>query len=122
MTLTSLLPRIHHPQLCPKESTSYLDEKGLFNMRTELMRAYIGDDGRIHVVTERGSIQQQLAALDLERARTLTQAAYFWVRRVRELTPPITQLLGVRSVWCETKAEQHSQKFVLWAGHLLEKR
>lgn len=50
------------------------------------------------------------------------QAAYFWVRRVRELTAPVTHLLGVKSVWCETKAENNSQKFVLWAGFLLEKK
>jgi len=44
------------------------------------------------------------------------------VRRVRELSGPVTQLLGVKSVWCETKVDNTSQKFVLWAGYLLEKR
>lgn len=39
---------------------------------------------------------------------------------MRDLTPAVTELLGVRSVWCDTKTEQNSQKFVLWAGYLLE--
>lgn len=52
----------------------------------------------------------------------LLQVSFLWLRRVRELTPAITQMLGVRSVWCDTKTEQNSQKFVLWAGYLLEQR
>ncbi len=51
-----------------------------------------------------------------------TQVSFFWLKRVRDLTPAVTQLLGVRSVWCDTKTEQNSQKFVLWAGYLLEKK
>ncbi len=46
----------------------------------------------------------------------------YWLKRVRDLTPAVTKLLGVRHVWCDTKSEQNSQKFVLWAGYLLEKR
>ncbi len=73
-------------------------------------------------MADRRTMRSELAALDLVRARSLTQAAYMWVRRVRELTSPITELLHVRSVWCDTKAEVNSQKFVLWAGYLLEKK
>lgn len=29
-------------------------------------------------------------------------------------------MLGVENVWCDTRTEQSSQKFVLWAGYLLE--
>ena len=50
------------------------------------------------------------------------QVAQFWLKRVRDLTPAVTRLLGVRHVWCDTKSELNSQKFVLWAGHLLERR
>jgi hypothetical protein len=55
-------------------------------------------------------------------AATPLQVSFFWLKRVRDLTPAVTQLLGVRSVWCDTKSEQNSQKFVIWAGFLLEKR
>lgn len=50
------------------------------------------------------------------------QVSFFWLKRVRDLTPAVTQLLGVRSVWCDTKTEHNSQKFVIWAGYLLEKK
>ena len=50
-----------------------MDDSGLFRFETEPMRAYIGDDGRIHAVADMGSLTQQLSGLDLERARTLTQ-------------------------------------------------
>ena len=55
-------------------------------------------------------------------SRSWAWTSLFFACRVRELTGPITQLLGVRSVWCETRVEANSQKFVLWAGYLLEKR
>lgn len=50
------------------------------------------------------------------------QVSFFWLKRVRDLTPAVTKLLGVRSVWCDTKTEQNSQKFVVWAGYLLERK
>lgn len=52
----------------------------------------------------------------------LAFVADFWLGRVKELTPAIQALLGVKAVWCDTKTEQNSQKFVIWAGYLLEKR
>jgi hypothetical protein len=55
-------------------------------------------------------------------ARGGAQVSFFWLKRVRDLTPVIQGLLGVRSVWCDTKTEQNAQKFVLWAGYLLEQR
>ena len=58
------------------DSKSYYDEGGTFRFETENMRAYIGDDGRIHVVADPDSMTQQLAGLDLERARTLTQVGH----------------------------------------------
>jgi hypothetical protein len=48
--------------------------------------------------------------------------SFFWLKRVRDLTPVVTSLLGVRSVWCDTKNEHNAQKFVLWAGYLVEQR
>ena len=48
--------------------------------------------------------------------------SYLWLKRVQELTPVVTEMLRVRSVWCDTKTELNSQKFVIWAGYVLEKR
>ncbi len=104
-------------QVCPKDTAI----NGV-DMRLEDMRAYIGDDGRVHIVADHMTMRNQLAALDLTRAKSLTKAAYVWVRRVKELTSPVTSLLHVRNVWCDTKNDINSQKFVLWAGFLLERR
>jgi hypothetical protein len=144
--------QLYHPSSAPQDTYSYIDSNGTFNMRTAHMRPYIGDDGALHLVADRETIQEQLLSLELERARMLTQVgtdsppcwrqglmsaavprpptrprflaqvSFFWLKRVRDLTPAVTQLLGVRSVWCDTKTEQNSQKFVIWAGFLLEKR
>ncbi len=61
-------------------------------------------------------------ALDLERARLLTQLGDFWVRRVAELAPRLRSLLGVENVWCDTRTDHSQQKFVLWAGYVLQQR
>ena len=76
--------QLYHPEMSPKESSGYYDEHGALNMRTDHMRAFVGDDGRIHVVADSSTMRQQLAALDLDRARTLTEASYFWIRRWAE--------------------------------------
>lgn len=43
----------------------------------------MADDGCLHIVADRASIQAAVAGLDLERARLLTRLSLFWVRRVR---------------------------------------
>ena len=48
-----------------------------------LLQSYVADDGCLHIVAERASIQAAVAGLDLERARLLTRLSLFWVRRVR---------------------------------------
>jgi hypothetical protein len=58
----------------------------------------------------------------MDRARVLTRVTMFWLRRVRDLTPALTKLLGVQNVWCDTRTEQNSQNFVIWAGYVLEQR
>lgn len=60
--------------------------------------------------------------MDLERARVLTKVTMFWLKRVRDLSPVLKDLLGVQNVWCDTRTEQNSQNFVLWAGYILEQR
>ena len=46
-------------------------------------------------------LREALKTMDLERARSL---------------------LRVENVWCDTRTEQNSQNFVLWAGYILEQR
>lgn len=114
--------QLYHPHSCPVESTSYVDEHGFYNMKTSYMRSFIADDGCVHLVADRMSIKQQVMSVDLERARMLTKVTFFWLKRVRDLTPVLIDLLGVKNVWSDVKSEQSSQKFVIWAGYLLEKR
>jgi len=52
----------------------------------------------------------------------LLQVTMFWLKRVRDLSPVLRDLLGVQNVWCDTRTEQNSQNFVLWAGYILEQR
>lgn len=40
----------------------------------------------------------------------------------RDLSPSIKRLLGVDNLWCDTRTEQTAQKFVLWAGHVIQHR
>lgn len=40
----------------------------------------------------------------------------------RQLSPPLKALLGTDNVWCDSRTEEGSQKFVLWAGCILERR
>ena len=120
--LSELSIQLYHPDSCPVASTGFMDENGVFDVRMEPMKAYVADDGVLHVVGERRTIRQQIRGLDLGRARVLTRVASIWLRRVRDLTPAISQLLCVRNVWCDTKTDQNSQKFVIWAGYLLEQR
>ena len=46
-------------------------------------QSFVGDDGYLHIVAERGSIRAALGRLDLSRARLLTRLSLFWIRRVR---------------------------------------
>lgn len=67
-------------------------------------------------------LREALQCMDLERARVLTRVTMFWLKRVRDLSPVLRELLGVQNVWCDTRTEQNSQNFVLWAGYILEQR
>lgn len=53
---------------------------------------------------------------------THRQVTMFWLKRVRDLSPVLRDLLGVENVWCDSRTEQNSQNFVLWAGYILEQR
>lgn len=55
------------------------------------------DDGVLHVVAQRNSIQEAVAQLDLNRARLLARLSQFWVRRSRDLSTSLRELLGAAS-------------------------
>lgn len=40
----------------------------------------------------------------------------------RQLAPVVKDLLGCMDVWCDSRSEESSQSFVLWAGSLLQNR
>ena len=40
----------------------------------------------------------------------------------RDLSSVLQEVLGVEAVWCDTRTEDSSQQFVLWAGVVLEQR
>lgn len=67
--------QLYHPELCPQETYSYVDDEGDFNMRTSYMKSYIGDDGAVHLVADKHTITEQLMAVDVDRARMLTQVS-----------------------------------------------
>lgn len=92
----------YSPKTSSHTHTLFLPQ-GHFSMRTEVMKAYIADDGCVHIVANRAHMAEQLTGLDLDRARTLTNVTHHWARRMREVTPPVTELLRVRSVWCDAK-------------------
>lgn len=121
--------RLYHPNDpdTVKESSSQM-ENGSLQLTTHYAPPYIDPSGCIHVVTVKSDIQKHLAGLDYYRARTLSQVSYYWVRRMRQLSEPLADLLRVRSVWCEQSMSgavdlnEGNQKFVVWAGYVLEKR
>ena len=39
-----------------------------------------------------------------------------------DLSPPLAEMLGCENVWCDSRTEESSQRFVLWAGCILECR
>eukprot|EP00798_Chlamydomonas_sp_ICE-L_P005810 gene5810-6097_t len=122
MDFSELALQLYHPETSPVESVGSYNDEGVYNLSATPMRARITDDGVVHIVAHPEGIRDQLESLDLERARVLNRVASTWQRRVRELGPAVSQLLGVPNVWCDTKSEMNSQKFVLWAGYLLERR
>ncbi|BDA42157.1 hypothetical protein COCOBI_03-0420 [Coccomyxa sp. Obi] len=114
--------RLYHPDSAPFDTSSFLDPSGSYNLRTSCIESYVADDGCLHIVADRHRIQEAVASLDLHRARLLTRLSLFWVHRVRQLSPPLQALLGSENVWCDSRTEEGSQKFVLWAGCILERR
>eukprot|EP00887_Chlorella_sp_A99_P008131 scaffold12.g8131.t1 len=114
--------QLYHPDSCPLDTLTFIESDGSFNMRTAPLTSHVADDGTLHVVADRGSIQEAVGRLDLGRARLLARLTQFWARRSRGLTTALRELLGMENVWCDTRTEDASQRFVLWAGAVLEMR
>ncbi|GAB4823551.1 hypothetical protein N2152v2_010597 [Parachlorella kessleri] len=114
--------RLYHPDSCPLDPLSFTDANGAFNVRTENMNSHVADDGCLHIVADRDNIGQVVASLDLARARLLSRLSLFWIRRSRGLAWALQDALGVRHVWSDTRSEHSSQRFVLWAGAVLERK
>lgn len=114
---------VYHPDNCPVAGFGMADDDGGLGVGSSGWRqSRVADDGCLHVVADRATLREALRMLDLERARVLTKVTMFWLTRVRDLTPVLKELLGVDNVWCDTRTEQNSQNFVLWAGYVLEQR
>jgi len=73
--LCGLCAQLYHASACPQEAYSFVDENGVFGMRTEHMKAHVGDDGSLHLVADRDTLKAQIYSLDLDRARMLTKVS-----------------------------------------------
>eukprot|EP00775_Hariotina_reticulata_P002792 gene2792-3085_t len=123
MSFAGLNFHVYHPETCPLGGFGLHEGSDHFGLGAgHLMRSHVADDGCLHVVADRVGLREALRAMDLERARVLTKVTMFWLKRVRDLSPVLRELLGVQNVWCDTRTEQNSQNFVLWAGYILEQR
>lgn len=122
MSLERLHIRLYHPEACPMDTIGYMDDDGALNLRSCLMKSRVGDDGTLHIVASADSIAEEVANLDLHRARLLTQVSGFWLRRQADLAVCLKQALRVDNVWSDSKMADGAQKFVLWAGAVLSER
>jgi len=117
--LSGLNIMLYHPDIAPMDTFSYhVSPSGGFDK----MRSHISKDGVLHLLADRATIRSAIKEMDISRAQLLTRLTRFWLQRVQKLTPAVTKLLRVESVWADTRTETGSQKFVLWAGALLEHR
>jgi hypothetical protein len=114
--------RLYHPDVAPLVNVGFQDADGTFNMRSESMGGHVADDGTLHVVGDPSRVAAALGRLPLERARLLSRVSSFWRRRSRDLSAALKAGLAVDNVWCDTRSDDAAQRFVLWAGAVLERR
>ena len=89
----------------------------------------LGEDGRIHLVAD-GSIAEQLLTLNVDEARVLSRLERYWRRRIEQLAPAATEVLGVKNVVSDhlispapgQDVSAGAQAFVLWAGKIISNR
>lgn len=111
---------VHHPSTYPLDPLKY----GGFGATVKYVprTCRIADDGRIHVVADSDTICNALSTVDIDWARLLTRLSAFWVKRGREMASSLKEALRVEDVLCDTTIADNAQKFVLWAGCLMEHR
>lgn len=114
--------RLYHPDSRPLGTVEYVDSDGAFNLRTQPITSFVADDGVLHIVADPTTMAEALPKLDLRRARLLARLGTVWQQRSRDLSSVLQEVLGVEAVWCDTRTEDSSQQFVLWAGVVLEQR
>ena len=117
--------RLYHPDAAPLVTVGYQDPDGTYNVRSEPMQSYIAENGVVHLVAPPDNpprVLSSLQRLDLSRAQLLSKVSSYWHRRSRELSGALKALLGVENVWFDARGEEAAQKFVLWAGAILERR
>lgn len=85
---------LYHPDIAPMETFSYMSAS------IDKMRSHISKDGMLHLLADRAIIRSAIKSLDISRAQLLTRLTRFWLQRVQKLTPAVTDLLRVESVWC----------------------
>lgn len=81
---------------------------------------YISDDGVIHVIADQDKILKGLRYVQVDRARLLSRIKLFWIKRAHELTQALKQLLKVEDILYDMTLTENVQKYVLWAGNILE--
>ena len=99
--------RVFHPDAVPMTMTG---------------TSALTDDGTVLLVADAERLADAIQTLDLDRARSLTRLTSYWQRRTRELASPVRDVLGVQNVWCDSRTEGDLQRFVIWAGGILQRR
>jgi len=105
--MAGLAVRVFHPDAVPMTMTG---------------TSALTDDGTVLLVADAERLADAIQTLDLDRARSLTRLTSYWQRRTRELASPVRDVLGVQNVWCDSRTEGDLQRFVIWAGGILQRR
>lgn len=120
LNLKGLKARLYHKDDVPLATVGFQDIDGTFTVRSEPMTTHVGEDGTVHLVADVNQLVNILPALDLDRARLLTSVDDFWQKRSRMLTQALKELLRVENIWLDSRGQSTTEKFVLWAGAILE--
>lgn len=109
---------LHHPESCPLDFATL--GVGSTSVSTGMQANRISSDGCIHVMADESAIREALKSIEVERAKLLSKVRLYWARRARDLTYSLKDLLRVEDVLCDTSVCENAQKFVLWAGCIIE--
>lgn len=118
--LEGLKARVYHKDAVPLVTVGFQDLDGTFTVRSEPMSSHVGEDGTLHLVADVNQFVDDFPTLDLDRARLLTLVDGFWQKRSRMLTQALKELLRVENIWLDSRGQNSTEQFVLWAGAILE--